>query len=85
MKTNRRVILKSAAATVVASSLVTAPKPAHAPSPDATGESKFRIKNGRIKQFIMGWTFNAIPPELAVLCKEIGLVAMEGISPSIIQ
>jgi hydroxypyruvate isomerase len=43
---------------------------------------KFRIKNGRIKQSIMGWTFNPMPtPELAKLCKEIGLVAMEGISP----
>ena len=43
---------------------------------------KFRIKNGRIKQSIMGWTFNPMPtPELARLCKEVGLVAMEGISP----
>ena len=34
---------------------------------------KFRIKNGRIKQSIMGWTFDPMPtPELAKLCKEIG-------------
>jgi hydroxypyruvate isomerase len=42
---------------------------------------EFRIKNGRIKQSIMGWTFNPMPtPELAKLCKEVGLVAMEGIA-----
>jgi hydroxypyruvate isomerase len=40
----------------------------------------YRIKNKRIRQSIMGWTFNPMPvPELARLCKEIGLVAMEGI------
>ena len=82
MKTNRRTILKSAATTAVASTLVTAPKPAHAQTRMQQANPKFRIKNGRIKQSIMGWTFNPMPtPELAVLCKEIGLVAMEGISP----
>lgn len=41
----------------------------------------FRISNGRIRQSIMGWTFNPMPtPELARACKEIGLVAMEGVS-----
>jgi hydroxypyruvate isomerase len=40
----------------------------------------FRITRGRVRQSIMGWTFNPMPtPELAKLCKEIGLVAMEGI------
>jgi hydroxypyruvate isomerase len=40
----------------------------------------FRIKNGRIRQSIMGWCFNPMPTlELAKHCKEIGLVAMEGI------
>lgn len=40
----------------------------------------FRISKGRIRQSIMGWTFNPMPtPELARLCKDIGLVAMEGI------
>ena len=39
-----------------------------------------RISKGRIRQSIMGWTFNPMPtPELAKLCKQIGLVAMEGI------
>lgn len=40
----------------------------------------FRIQQGRIQQSIMGWTFNPMPTlELAKLCKEIGLVAMEGV------
>ena len=43
-------------------------------------DKPFKIKNGRIKQSIMGWCFNPMPvPELAKHCKEIGLVAMEGI------
>lgn len=45
-----------------------------APLPD------FRIERGRIRQSIMGWTFNPMPAEeLARHCKSIGLVAMEGI------
>lgn len=43
-------------------------------------EPNYRIKNGRIRQSIMGWTFNPMPTlELATLCKSIGLVAMEGV------
>ena len=40
----------------------------------------FKIENGRIRQSVMGWCFNPMPTmELAKHCKEIGLVAMEGI------
>ena len=40
----------------------------------------FKIKNGRIRQSIMGWCFNPMPTmELAKHCKKIGLEAMEGI------
>ncbi len=40
----------------------------------------FKVRNGRIRQSIMGWCFNPMPTkELAQHCKEIGLVAMEGI------
>ena len=43
----------------------------------------YRIKNGRIKQSIMAWTFNPMPmEELIPLCAKIGLSAMEGISPN---
>jgi hydroxypyruvate isomerase len=45
-------------------------------------EPEFQIRNKRIRQSIMGWTYNFMPmPDLAKLCKEIGLVAMEGIDP----
>jgi hydroxypyruvate isomerase len=82
MKTTRRTILKSAASTAFVATALTAPESSHAQMPMEKTDPKFRIKNGRIKQSIMGWTFNPMPtPELAKLCKEIGLVAMEGISP----
>ena len=44
-------------------------------------DPSFIVKNGRIRQSIMGWCFNAHfkPLELAQHCKAIGLVAMEGI------
>ncbi|MDA1277162.1 MAG: TIM barrel protein [Verrucomicrobia bacterium] len=46
-------------------------------------EPNYRVTKGRIRQSIMGWTFNPMPtPELARHCKEIGLVAMEGVSPT---
>ena len=46
----------------------------------AENKKPFMIKNGRIRQSIMGWCFNPMPTlELAKHCKEIGLVAMEGI------
>jgi len=43
-------------------------------------EPDYKIQKGRIRQSIMGWTFDPMPtPDLARLCREIGLVAMEGI------
>lgn len=40
----------------------------------------YRIQHGRIHQSIMGWTYSPMPvPELARLCRDIGLVAMEGV------
>ncbi len=49
--------------------------------PRSSADPDFVIKNGRIRQSIMGWTFNKhfTPVELARHCKAIGLVAMEGI------
>ena len=54
---------------------------AHAQSPkSATPPEDYKATNGRIKQSIMGWTYNPMPTEeLARHCKKIGLVAMEGI------
>ncbi len=49
--------------------------------PDPREEPPFKVKNGRIKQSIMGWCFKPMPARtLAKHCKEIGLVAIEGIS-----
>jgi hydroxypyruvate isomerase len=46
----------------------------------AQAQEPFKIKNSKIKQSVMGWCFNPMPaPELAKHCKEIGLVAIEGI------
>lgn len=40
----------------------------------------FTIKNNRVKQSIMGWTFNPMPTEeLARACKALGMHAMEGV------
>jgi hydroxypyruvate isomerase len=42
----------------------------------------FRIRNGRVRQSIMGWTFNPMPTEeLARHCRDLGMHAMEGIDP----
>ena len=80
MKINRRSALKTAAATLAATGLTT-PTVSQAQLAQKKANPKFRIKKGRIKQSIMGWTFKPMPaPELAKLSKEVGLVAMEGIS-----
>ncbi len=72
----RRAWLKTAALAAAAAAW----SPLGARLQAATVEPDFRIRNRRIRQSIMGWTFNPMPvPDLARLCKEIGLVAMEGI------
>ena len=41
---------------------------------------QYKIENGKIRQSVMGWCFNPMPTlELARHCKNIGLVAIEGI------
>ena len=53
---------------------------ARAQLPQASAEPDYRIRHGRIRQSIMGWTFKPMPvPDLARLCEEIGLVAIEGV------
>ncbi len=43
-------------------------------------EPLYRVKRGRIHQSVMGWCFNPMPArELAQHCKELGIVAMEGV------
>ncbi len=57
------------------------PAHANAQAPASTTPADFKIRNGRFKQSIMGWTFKDRMDTLALagLCQEIGLVAMEGI------
>lgn len=75
---SRRDALK--AATVAVAGVSVGAASALAQLPRSAAEADFKIRNHRIRQSIMGWTFNPMPtPELARLCKDIGLVAMEGV------
>ncbi|MCX8156064.1 MAG: TIM barrel protein [Verrucomicrobiae bacterium] len=77
---SRRHWLKAGAAVTAAALLPPLAASAQSPAARASVEPDYRIRHGRIRQSIMGWTFNPMPTlELARLCKEIGLVAMEGI------
>jgi hydroxypyruvate isomerase len=76
-RTSRRSWLRSAAYITGAAALLSRPRALAAEKV----EPDFRIRNGRIRQSIMGWTFDPMPtPELARHCRDIGLVAMEGIN-----
>ena len=67
---SRRKLIGAAAATAAAVGSLGA----------ENNKKPFKIKNGKIRQSIMGWCFNPMPTmDLAKHCKEIGLVAMEGI------
>lgn len=69
---SRRKLIGAAAATAAAVGSLGA----------ENNKKPFKIKNGKIRQSVMGWCFNPMPTmDLAKHCKEIGLVAMEGIDP----
>src|SRR5689334_4980089 len=68
---SRRNLLKGAVATGTAGVISRAM---------ADDDADFKIKNARIKQSIMGWTFNPMPTEeLAKHCRDLGMHAMEGV------
>ena len=74
---SRRQLLQGAAATALTLSLS---QSSQAQLPREAADPAFRVKNGRIRQSVMGWCFNPMKPEvLAKHCQEIGLVAIEGI------
>lgn len=77
MKMNRRDAIKAAGlagATGLTGSAVAQVRESEVP-PD------YKIKNGRIRQSVMGWCFNPMDHvELAKQCKEIGMPAIEGIN-----
>ncbi len=71
----RRTLLSGAFAAAAAGAL-----PARARAAFQDDDPSFRIRNNRIKQSIMGWTFNPMPvEELARHCKALGMHAMEGV------
>ena len=77
-KLSRRRAFQVAATAAAGASLI--PREAGAQLPRSLAEPDFKIRHQRIRQSIMGWTFNPMPtPELAKLCQDIGLVAMEGV------
>lgn len=87
MDNRRNWLAKSMALGVAAASLQASSSPVVAQDNSQqhiTPEEKSSVANkaptGRIRQSVMGWCFNPMPPlELAQLSKQLGLVAIEGI------
>lgn len=60
----------------------TTPADAMAAAEAGLDDPNFRIRNHRVKQSLMGWTFAPMPTEeLAGHCKALGMHAMEGVDP----
>lgn len=78
---SRRQVLAAGAA---ASAVVAVNAAATGAPPEAGNvSSEFRISRKRIRQSVMGWCFKPMPvPELIRHCADIGLEAIEGISPT---
>ena len=76
---NNRLSRRSLLAAGAAAAATT---PAVAQAPRESVPADFRITNKRIRQSVMGWCFKPMPvPELIRHCADIGLEAIEGISP----
>ena len=74
----RRDLLKTVAGTIAVGAVATSSAITSAAEPRV--EPDFKVRHGRIRQSVMGWCFNPMPaPELAKHCRDIGLVAIEGI------
>lgn len=74
---SRRTLLSAAASLTAVGTAVATPQVAQDAVP-----ADFKVKNGRIRQSVMGWCFKPMPaPELIGHCRDIGLEAIEGISP----
>ena len=80
MNTSRRQFFKKS--TVAGLGLASGTQIASAQLPRSAAQADFKISNGHINQSIMGWCFakHFKTIELAQHCKNIGLVALEGIS-----
>jgi hydroxypyruvate isomerase len=76
----RRQLLSTTAGALALGSTLSAGAAGFAKDEPAAS-ANFKVKNGRIKQSVMGWCFNPLPAvELAQHGRDIGLVAIEGIS-----
>ena len=61
--------------------LATATVPTQAQLTRAAATRGYKIKNKRIRQSIMGWTFNPMPTdELIATCVDIGMTGIVGIN-----
>ena len=75
----RRDIIKTAAGTLVAGAAIGSGTP-HVEAAEPRVEPDYKIRHGKIRQSVMGWCFNPLSAvELAKHCRDIGLVAIEGI------
>jgi hydroxypyruvate isomerase len=73
---SRRGMIKAGATAALAAATI----PARAQTSRNAATPGYRIKNKRIRQSIMGWTFNPMPTEkLITTCADIGLTGIEGI------
>ncbi len=74
----RRDIIKTAAVSWVTGAAIGSSTLTEAAEPRV--EPDYKIRHGKIRQSVMGWCFNPMPAvELAQHCRDIGLVAIEGI------
>jgi hydroxypyruvate isomerase len=77
---NRRNFLKTSALAATYGGVAAVTPNTQAVPATAAIDPTYRIEKGRIRQSIMGWCFKPMPEkELAKHCKDIGLVAMEGV------
>ena len=79
---DRRAFVKGAAvsAGVIAGVTAGMNRDARAQLPRAEAKADFKVSRGRIRQSVMGWCFSPMSATtLAKHCREIGIVAIEGI------
>lgn len=78
-ETRRRFLQASLAAGAAVAAASTS-RVVQAQMPRAAADPAFRVRNGHVRQSVMGWCFSPMDAvTLARHCKEIGLVAIEGI------
>ncbi|MDP6795975.1 MAG: sugar phosphate isomerase/epimerase [Verrucomicrobiota bacterium] len=73
---SRRGMIKAGATAALAAAAI----PVRSQTSRKAATPGYRIRNKRIRQSIMGWTFNPMPAEqLIATCADIGLTGIEGI------